>query len=566
MKGNNVAIMKLGKILNIAEENLSIGDILLLQAGDLVLADARLTEANGLEVDEFDLTGEILAVEKKVDREDVFVYRGSKVTRGNGKGIVTAIGEKTEYGEILKQQWGQVKYTSPPLIKTKFLFLPVFLLPPIVISALFYGGLFLSIGLFLTVAVFVLLLQNNDLFKFLIVSSEIKEIKKQKIQLRDETSFESMGRVDIVCFDKTGVLTTRDIEVKSIQIASERQDLKNFASDNGVFGLTNIACALCNEVVYFERLSEADPIDRALISFAMKNHVSITDLLAKYRRIYDKPFDSEDRYMVCGFEKDGKKVYFSKGDPEVILRMCEDYVTILGTTEKINLNFLSGLTAKDNSVDQRGDRLIALAYSFNTLESPPSKYTFLCILQLENPADPKARETVEALKKDGVRSLILTGDRPESALKVNKEIGLDSKSDYVLTGKTMERMDLSEVAKQIEHTSVFARLLPSQKSILITCLQQKNKSVVMVGDGANGTIALKVADVGISFVENSSPFAKRASKILINNLTDLLTIIRSAKRTTKRIKYLRLSRILVLTSLSTILYLYMINLLFANFL
>jgi len=113
LKGNTVTVIKMGKIINIAEEDLRKGDILLLQAGDLVPADLRLIESKGLELDEFDLTGEISLVDKKVDGEDVFVYRGSRVTRGNGKGVVIAIGEETEYGEILKQLWGQVKYNFP---------------------------------------------------------------------------------------------------------------------------------------------------------------------------------------------------------------------------------------------------------------------------------------------------------------------------------------------------------------------------------------------------------------------------------------------------------------------
>ena len=188
------------------------------------------------------------------------------------------------------------------------------------------------------------------------------------------------------------------------------------------------------------------------------------------------------------------------------------------------------------------------------------------MLQLENPVKPGAREVVKKLKEKGIRSLILTGDRPETALKVSKEIGLDDKSKYVLTGKTLERMDLSEVARQSDCISVFARLLPSQKGILVMSLQQRNKFVVIVGDGANDTVALKVADVGISFAENSSPFAKRVSKILINELADLLTIIQSARQTKRRIKYLTLSRVIILVSLSFILYSKMLNLLFIHFL
>ena len=559
MKGNTVTIAKRGKIVNIAEDALCKGDILLLQAGDLVQADLKLIEARGLEVDEFDLTGEIMPVDKKIDGEDVFVYKGSRVTRGNGRGVVIALGEETEYGEILKQRWGQVKYKFPSLIKGKYLILLVFLLPPLTAFLNRYNNLALVCIVNLATAIFVVLIQNNKLFKYVLTLSEVKKIKSQNIQIHDETSLDYINNIDVVCFDKTGVLTTRDIEVKRIHFADEIPDINSFLSDKNIFNLTKIACALCNDVIFFEKLKQADPVDRALISFALKNGIDINEIALKYKRIYEKPFDSEDRYMACGFELGDKKIYFAKGDPEVILRMCRNYITVSGVEKKLDLDFLSSITAKTYSINQKGDVAIALAYSSGTLETSPSHYTFLCLLQLENPVKPRAPEVIRALKENGVRPLILTGDRPETAMKIGGEVGIDDKSNYCLTGKSMAKMDLSEVARQSDYISVFARLLPSQKGILIMLLQQRNNFVIMVGDGANDTVALKVADVGIAFEENSSPLAKRVSKILINDLADLLTIIQSARRIKRRIKYLMLFRGTILMSMLLVLYALMLN-------
>ena len=172
---------------------------------------------------------------------------------------------------------------------------------------------------------------------------------------------------------------------------------------------------------------------------------------------------------------------------------------------------------------------------------------------------PGVPEVVKRLKDNGIRTLILTGDRPETTVKIGGEIGIDNNPNYCLCGKIMAQMELSDVARQTDYVSVFARLLPSQKGILIMLLQQRKKIVVMVGDGANDTVALKVADVGISFVENSSPLAKRVPKILINDLADLLTIIQSAKRVKQRIKYLTLFRVVILVSMFFILYAWMLN-------
>jgi magnesium-transporting ATPase (P-type) len=549
----------MGKIISVVEGDLCKGDVLLLQAGDLVPADLKLIEARGLEVDEFDLTGEIMPVGKKADGQGSFVYRGSRVTRGYGKGVVIATGEETEYGEILKQRWGQVKYEFPSLVKRRYFVLLVFLLPPFVFSLTQHGNLALVYIVYLAMAFFVILMQNNELVKYVLTLSEVKKLTRQDIQIRDETSFDSVNNINTVCFDKTGVLTTREIEVKHVHFADEKPDTDPFSSNKRISHLTEIACALCNDVIFFEKINQADPIDRALISFASKNGVDINEIASKYKRIYEKPFDPADRYMSCGFEVEDKKVHFAKGDPDVILRMCKNYITASGVEKKADPGFLLSINAKTYSISQKGDVAIALAYSSSTSETPPSHYSFLGILHLTNPVKPGAPEVVRNLKREGKRTLILTGDRPETAMKIAEEIGIGNKSDHCLTGKAMTEMALQDIAKQSDHISVFARLSPSQKGVLIMLLQQRNNSVVMVGDGANDTIALKVADVGVAFVENSSPLAKRVAKIFINDLADLLTLVQSAKRIQSRIRYLMWFKAAVLTSMLLILYLRMLN-------
>jgi Ca2+-transporting ATPase len=502
----------MGRITNISESDLRREDILLLQAGDLVPADLKILESRGLEVDEFDLTGEIRPVDKKLNGEDIYVYRGSRVIRGNGKGVVVATGEETEYDEILKQRYGQVIHKPFSLLRGKYFALLVFLLPPLIVSLSHYGNFPLVCTMYLTIAIFVIFIQNNELFKYILTLSEVKKIKSQNIQIQDVTSFDSINDINIVCFDKTGVLTTRDLEVKRIQFADKTADMETFTSDNHIYELTKLGCALCNDVAFYERIALADPIDRALIAFAEKNGVNIHDLLLKSKRIYEKPFSSEDRYMACGFELLAKKVYFAKGDPEVILRMSKNYITELSIEKEIDLEFLSIINAQTYSINQKGDVAIALAYSSNTSGTQSLHYTFLCLLQLENPVKPGVTNVVKTLKEEGIRTLILTGDRPETAMKIGEEIGIGNKSGYCLSGKSMAQMDLSEVARQSDHVSVFARLLPSQKGILIMLLQQRNNCVAMIGDGANDTVALKVANIGISFVENSSPLAKKSVK------------------------------------------------------
>lgn len=173
---------------------------------------------------------------------------------------------------------------------------------------------------------------------------------------------------------------------------------------------------------------------------------------------------------------------------------------------------------------------------------------------------PEVVGVVKELKECGIRPILLTGDRPETVMKIAEETEIVNGSDHCLDGESMARMDLTTIAGQSDHISVHARLLPSKKGILVGSLPQRNGSVAMVGDGANDTIALKVADVGVSFKGNSYPFARRISKIQINDLADPLTVIRSARRMKWRSKHLMYQRSAVIASVFFVLYLHALNL------
>jgi len=538
LKDSPVTIVKNGELVNIVEDNLRQGDVVLLQAGDLVPADLRLVEATSLEVDEFELTGEIMPVIKKVNERDVMVYKGSKVVKGTGKGYVTATGEQTEYGKISKLEWEREKGYKFHWVNKSHFILPLALLPALIISLMRYHNP-LVFAVFLPLAAIVVLLQNTKLFKYILITSEIRRLQGHNIYFREMTALEHFINVDVMCFDKTGVLTTRNLEVKNVFLESGILNIDSVSTEGNTFNLIKIACALCNDVRFREKMDQASLIDRALISFAMKNGINLDETLFRYKRIYDNPFDSEERYMACGFQfSDTTEYYFAKGDPEIILRMCDSYLTILGLKKDMDYDLLSSVKTNMDSINKTGDTIIALAYSTGSSTNVPSNYTFLCLLQLGAPLVPGVHEMLRELSVKGIRNVMLTGDRAETAAKVGEEIAITDRAYADLTGKHIERMELSEVARQSAYGSVFARLLPSQKGILIRLFQEKGHYVAMVGDGANDSTALRVADIGISFVENSSPFAKRLSKILINDLGDLLLVAQGSNRIKWRTTFL----------------------------
>jgi Ca2+-transporting ATPase len=548
MKGNPAAIIKEGKLTLIDELELRAGDEIVVQVGDIVPADIRLTEAVNLEVDEFEITGELLPVNKQVGDSEEFLYMGSKITKGRGRGIVLRVGEHTEYGRVLKQQREKEKKIEVVLFRLKYLALPG-LLVPAVLFHLLRGDLdVLASLLFITLSFLFILLQNDRVFYYCVLTHAIKKLARLAIQVRDPNQLEYLHQVDTVFFDKTGVLTARKIKVGSYFLVDPEKDaMRTGAGNADVVSLIQTACALCNDVHYLQKLSLANQIDQALINFALEQGMDYAEITSQYKRIDDLPFDSENRYMAGGFlHSSDEMFYFAKGDPEVITKMCDGILLADGSYQQMNFDILYTINSQVDHIIDRGSSVIALAYNHRPHRGKPGKYTFLCLLELENPLHPDARGIIRELSSQKRRSILVTGDKPQSALRVAADSGINQVGDACLTGRLIKVMDLAEVSRQSSYCSVFAQLTPSQKGILAYLFQLKGHRIAMIGDGPNDGVALKVADVGISFNENSSPIARNLSKILINDLADILVLFKSARRVHRDLILLKVVSILTI--------------------
>jgi len=540
LKGDMAAAVRKGMIVIIAADDLQMGDLVLIQTGDIIPADLKLVEALDLEVDEFELTGEIMPVPKCVKPEaDVRLFQGSHVLRGHGKGIVIAAGEDTEYGKTLKASSQYNRDERIHLIKKSHFALLFLLVPALLIRLKFYNDHTLIYITYPLLAFLLLLLQNYKLLKFLVLRRLQKKLFTRNIFLRHEGVLDDLRKVDVFCFDKTGVLTSRGIKVKEIYLGGGNSSI-DCVRDHETWEIIMTGCALCHDLAYHQTMALTNPLDRALMSFAEENGINIDESLRHYQRIYQKPFHSEERYMACGFDHgfSGKRIYFAKGDPEVLLKKCNSYVTPLGERRSLDSWFLSAVGVKIKEMSHDGSVIIALACSENSFIKPPSSYTFLCLFRLENPLQPDAKAVLGELSKKGIRNVILTGDRTETAMKIGAEAGIENAEKFYLTGRNIYQMPLSEVARQCEYVSVFTRLSPSQKGIIARIFQQRGHGVAVIGDGTNDVIALKSADVGISFVERSSSMAKRAAKVLINDLTDILRVMETARRGHRQVGFI----------------------------
>jgi Ca2+-transporting ATPase len=338
----------------------------------------------------------------------------------------------------------------------------------LLVHAARHGDALPIILLSVLISVAIVLLQNDELFRAFLRAKGHRPDRKPKHPLLDITALRAIRGVDVVCFDKTGVLTRRDLAVKSIYFFNETS-FDSLVPESEIAGFITLACALCNDVTFAEWMVSANPIDRALIAFGSAHGIDFGETVAKYERIYDKPFDSEDRYMACGFHFNGQELYFAKGDPEVIVRMCGSYVTGSGETRTIDLNFLAAVRKQMDSMDRGGDVAIALALRSDTLQPRLSRYAFLCIDPAREPATGRGLQRSGQTQRAPDKVSHVDGDRVETAMKIGTELGMEREANarLYLTGKDIAKMPLSEVSSQSAFVSIFARLLPSQKGVLV---------------------------------------------------------------------------------------------------
>ncbi len=405
-----------------------------------------------------------------------------------------------------------------------------------------------------------MLLQWDKLIQFFLLKREQQKFGKRNILIRNSELIPILDEIDVICFDKTGVLTTRQMEISKYFMYSSLTEVDGrcLGCNGDIQTLIRTASVLCTDVSFVEKSNFANPVDRALISFAKKQDVDFAEISSKFQRIFDMPFDSEKRYMYSGFEtKDQERWYFLKGDPDLVILQCKDYFDEDGGKRKIDFGFQSEIKALSKSISQKGDTAIAMAVKTGDVDPQQKEFTFLCLFQFKNTLQESVKEVVERVIKKGIRPLLLTGDKSEAAVKIAHECGIANNSEASLSGHVIDRMGLDEVGRQAEYCSVFSRLLPLQKATIIRQLQKKGHRVMMVGDGPNDGIALNIADIGISFQNESSPIARRYSSILLNQLNDLPELIEMASKLMKKIRQLRYFRfaisflLLVLVYLST---------------
>ena len=539
-------VLRDGKAKEISAEDVVVGDILLLSAGDYICADGRIFESYGMKTEESAITGESLAIEKETgilpeklqigDRKNM-VLSGSYVMAGRGKAIVTATGMDTEIGHIAdllsKQEDGETPLQRKLGETGKLLG----------IGALAICGIIFVLGLLRKEEPFQMFMTSVSLavaaipeglpaIVTIVLAIGMQRMSKKNTIIRRLPAVETLGGAEIICSDKTGTLTQNRMKVtKLAAIGSDLQ--KN--EEKRRFILTLFA--LCNDARREGTRIMAEPTEKALAEAAEEGGVSLNGIWREMPRTGEVPFSSERKLMTTVHQSGEKWISVTKGAPDVLLEKCSRCLEGAGQT------FFDGrrkseIRLKNGEMAANALRVVAVAFReweseplFFTAEALEHDLTFAGMAGMIDPPRPEAKEAVQTCKKAGIRPVMITGDHALTAQAIAAELGIYKTGDRIITGQELEQMEEGELAKAAESCTVFARVSPEHKVRIVKAFQKKNKVVAMTGDGVNDAPALKAADIGCAMGKNGTEVAKGAADMVLmdDNFATIVEAVREGR-------------------------------------
>ena len=493
-------------IEEINSEELTIGDIVILEEGDRTPADLVLIEANDLTCDESYLTGESEAVRKEVKDN---VYMESNIISGNGIGIVNAIGMKTEIGEIAEVV--QEDDEDTPL-KTKVgrLGKILSLIAIIVCIAVFILELFKGIPIVETFMTSVSLAvaaipEGLPAVLTLTLALGMSQMAKSNAIVRKLLSVETLGSCTIICSDKTGTLTENRMTVVESFFTNEDKTLE--------------IGKLCNNATINNGETIGDQTDGAILKFC-QNHES------ELERLDEIPLDSNRKMMTTIHSLNGESnIVLTKGAPEIILDKCK-YIDYDGSIEIINSKNKETILKKIDEMSEKALRVIGCAYKIEDETPAEENLTFAGLLGLIDPPKKDAKKAVSDCIKAGIKVKMITGDYEKTAEAIAKDLGILTDGE-VINGEELAKLTTEEYLAISDNIQVYARVKPAQKMRIVEALKEDNNIVAMTGDGVNDAPALKKASIGVAMGDGTDVAKESADMILQNN--DFATIVKAIK-------------------------------------
>lgn len=541
-------VLRDGKLITVHSEDLVVGDVVLLEAGDAVPADGRLIENAGLKVEEAALTGESVPVTKFIDiihleasTKDVplgdrknMVYMGSAIVYGRGKAVITATGMDTEMGKIAdalaKAEDGQtplqIKLSQLSKILTWLVLgicVVIFIVQNVRAGGLSFEGMLNSFMVAVSLAV-AAIPEGLAAVVTVVLSIGVTNMSKRNAIIRRLTAVETLGCAQIICSDKTGTLTQNKMTVVDF-----------FGEDENSLSRAMALC--CDAEIADDGTVTGEPTEAALVVWADKLGFSKNVLKAQFPRSGEAPFDSGRKLMSTVHFTDGKYIQYTKGAPDVILDRCTSYMKDgkpVPITEEYRQEVLKG----NKTMADKALRVLACAqriwdsepdYEADTLEHE------LCFMGLSGMIDPVRPEVNHAIKQcngAGIRAIMITGDHIDTAVAIAKELGILTEGTKAISGSRLNEMSDEDFARELTNISVYARVQPEHKTRIVNAWRDAGYVTAMTGDGVNDAPSIKSADIGVGMGITGTDVTKNVADMVLtdDNFATIVGAVEEGRR------------------------------------
>ncbi len=541
-------VVRDGKLQSVKSEDLVVGDIIHLEAGDSVPADARIIECAGLQIEEASLTGESVPVNKKIealeaaengdvplgDRKNM-VYMGSNVVYGRAVAVVVATGMETEMGKIadaiataeegqtpLQIKLGQLSKILSFLVLGICVFIFAF-------SLIRRGGDFSAEFVLDTFMVAISLAvaaipEGLAAVVTVLLSMGVTKMSKQNAIIRKLTAVETLGCAQIICSDKTGTLTQNKMTV-----------VEAYCSDEDFFAT---GMALCTDAEVEGENVIGEPTEAALVAFALSKQLNKNDLKVKYPRKAEVPFDSNRKMMTTVHETAEGILQFTKGAPDVVLSRCTKAI-VDGKTVDMTEEVKTEIMRKNKEMADKALRVLALATK--TLSAVPTELTsealekdlvFVGLSGMIDPVRPEVKVAIEECRSAGITPIMITGDHKDTAVAIAKELGIIMDASEAITGAELNDISDEDFLEKVKLYHVYARVQPEHKVRIVNAWRANGMVTAMTGDGVNDAPSIKSADIGVGMGITGTDVTKNVADMVLadDNFATIVAAVAQGRR------------------------------------